>query len=170
MEDVVDYYAEDSLSTVFHDLLAQLEPGCKNDAAFYLSLLHTSPANILELGCRTGRLSLALSKLGHSVEGIDIAEAMLEVARYHRSHLHDDWAKRLNFTTGDMATFSLPRTFDLVIAPYFALNHLLSRDAVLATFLRTAEHLTPTGCFRRSSVGLQASGISNASTTAHLVA
>ena len=55
MEDILPYYAEDSLSAMFHDLLAELEPGCKGDAAFYLSLLRTSPADILELGCGSGR-------------------------------------------------------------------------------------------------------------------
>ena len=46
-----------------------------------------------------------------------------------------------------MTTFSMPGTFHLVIAPYFALNHLPSQEAVLATFMRAAEHLEPDGCF-----------------------
>ena len=29
VEDILPYYAEDSLSAMFHDLLAELEPGCK---------------------------------------------------------------------------------------------------------------------------------------------
>jgi hypothetical protein len=33
MEDVTPYYTEDSLSSTFHDLLAELEPGCKGDGA-----------------------------------------------------------------------------------------------------------------------------------------
>jgi 2-polyprenyl-3-methyl-5-hydroxy-6-metoxy-1,4-benzoquinol methylase len=148
MEDLADYYADDSLSAAFHDLLAQLEPGCANDAAFYLSLLAVNaPANILELGCGAGPIGLALSRIGHNVEGIDIAESMLRIARLHRSRLDVEWANRLKFTNGDMTTFSLPRNFDLVIAPYFALNHLSNREAVFATFKRTAEHLAPTGCF-----------------------
>ena len=32
VEDILPYYAEDSLSAMFHDLLAELEPGCKGDA------------------------------------------------------------------------------------------------------------------------------------------
>ena len=147
MDDVTAYYAEDSLSTMFHDLLAELEPGCKGDAAFYLSLLNACPADILELGCGSGRLSLALSKHGHNVQGIDTAEAMLRLAKFHRSRLDDSGAQRVNFTIGDMTKFSFTRKFDLIIAPYFALNHLPSREAVLATFIRAAEHLAPSRCF-----------------------
>ena len=55
--DVLPYYAEGGFSAIFHDLLAELEPGCKGDAAFYLSLLHINPGRVLELGCGAGRLS-----------------------------------------------------------------------------------------------------------------
>jgi hypothetical protein len=123
VENILPYYSEDSLSAMFHDLLAELESGCKGDAAFYLSLLRTRPADILELDCGSGRLSLALSKHGHNVEG------------------------RVRFTTADMTTFSFPRKFDLIVAPYFALNHLPSENAVLSTFTLVAAHLMPEGYF-----------------------
>ena len=146
-EDILPYYAEGALSTIFHDLLAKLEPGCEGDAAFYLSLLHVNPAKVLELGCGAGRLSFELSKYGHSVAGIDIAESMLRIAKLRRGRLENSWASRVKFIAADMTTFSMPGTFHLVIAPYFALNHLPSQEAVLATFMRAAEHLEPDGCF-----------------------
>jgi SAM-dependent methyltransferase len=146
-QDIRPYYAEGGLSAIFHDLLAELEPGCKGDAAFYLSLLHINPGRVLELGCGAGRLSFELSKYGHKVAGIDIAEPMLRIAKLRRSRLEKSWARRVEFIAGDMTTFSMPGTFHLVIAPYFALNHLPSQKAVLATFMRAAEHLEPDGCF-----------------------
>jgi SAM-dependent methyltransferase len=146
-ENIVDYYAKDSLSTAFHDLLARLEPGCKDDVAFYLSLLRANSSKILELGCGAGRVSFALSNRGHSVIGIDVAEAMLALARLQRSRLDGAWAKRVNFKLADMTSFSFPRKFDLVIAPYFALNHLPSRAAVIETFTRAAGHLRSGGRF-----------------------
>jgi hypothetical protein len=66
MEDILPYYAEDSLSAMFHDLLAELESGCKGDGAFYLSLLHTSPAKILEPDRLRLRLARCLSLLSVS--------------------------------------------------------------------------------------------------------
>jgi SAM-dependent methyltransferase len=146
-ENIVDYYGEDGLSTVFHDLLAGLEPGCRTDISFYASLLHTSPANILELGCGSGRVSLALAKQGHRVQGIDIAPAMLARAEFLRSRLDPAIANRVTFTVANMKSFSFPMKFDLIIAPYFALNHLSSRRAVMEAFARVAEHLMPGGTF-----------------------
>jgi hypothetical protein len=46
-EDILPYYAEGGLSAIFHDLLAEREPGRKRDAAFYLSLLHVNPGRVL---------------------------------------------------------------------------------------------------------------------------
>src|SRR4029077_11768292 len=126
-------YAEGALSAIFHDLLAKLEPGCEGDAAFYLSLLQVNPGRVLELGCGAGRLSFELSKYGHSVAGIDIAESMLRIVKLRRDRLENSWASRVKLIAADMTTFSMPGTFHLVIAPYFALNHLPSQEAVLAT-------------------------------------
>ena len=62
-EDILPYYSEGALSTIFHDLLAKLEPGCEGDAAFYLSLLHVNPAKVLELGCGAGRAELRIEQI-----------------------------------------------------------------------------------------------------------
>jgi SAM-dependent methyltransferase len=146
-ENILPYYAEGGLSAAFHDVLAELEPGCKGDAAFYLSLLSVDSGRILELGCGAGRLSFELSKYGHSVAGIDIAESMLQIAEVRRSRIEKNRARRIEFIRADMTTFSIPENFHLVIAPYFALNHLPSHEAVHATFMRAAEHLEPDGYF-----------------------
>src|SRR6516225_4938193 len=39
------------------------------------------PLDVLDVGCGTGFLSLLLAELGHRVTGIDLAEAMLAMAR-----------------------------------------------------------------------------------------
>jgi SAM-dependent methyltransferase len=143
----LEYYAPEGLSGIFHDLLAKLEPGCKDDVTFYLSQLSTAPRMILELGCGAGRVSLALSKQGHYVEGIDSSQTMLQLALLQADRADSACARRVNFTLADMTSFSFAARFDLVIAPYFGLNHLPSRKAVLETFDRAAEHLRPDGRF-----------------------
>jgi SAM-dependent methyltransferase len=146
-ENILEYYGNDSLSTIFHDFLANHEPGCKTDIGFYASLLHSTPANILELGCGSGRVSLALAKRGHRVEGIDIAQPMLARAELQKDHVDRTIADNVTFTVADMTSFSIPMKYDLIIAPYFALNHLPDGNAVRKTFLRVAEHLSTGGTF-----------------------
>jgi SAM-dependent methyltransferase len=41
----------------------------------------TAPARVLDLGCGTGRLTLALASRGHAVTGVDPARASLDAAR-----------------------------------------------------------------------------------------
>src|SRR6266480_2179865 len=52
------------------------------DTAFYIELAReVAPADVIDLGCGTGRLALALSAHGHSVTAVDPSAPMLGVAR-----------------------------------------------------------------------------------------
>ena len=49
---------------------------------FFLSVVNETPAaRVLDLGCGTGRLALGISAAGHTVVGVDPAQASLEAAR-----------------------------------------------------------------------------------------
>lgn len=51
------------------------------DDDFFLAAVGTPPSRVLDFGCGTGRLTLALAAAGHTVTGVDPARASLDAAR-----------------------------------------------------------------------------------------
>ena len=68
-----------------HPVLVQVYDalfGWSRDDEFFMSVVDASPAaRVLDLGCGTGRLALAMAADGHEVTGVDPARASLEAAR-----------------------------------------------------------------------------------------
>ncbi len=95
-------------------------------------------ASLLELGCGTGSILAALVGLPVLV-GIDRSPEMLARARTK--------VPRASLVRGDLASFALARSFDVVVCVFDTLNHLLTFDAWLATFDAVADHLAPGGLF-----------------------
>lgn len=102
-------------------------------------------ARILDLACGTGTLSIELAKAGYDVTGIDVAAAMLDVARRKQAeqaeNLNIDWQE------GDMRYFLLDEPVDAVLCHYDSLNHLSNETELRGTFLQVAQTLKPGGIF-----------------------
>jgi ubiquinone/menaquinone biosynthesis C-methylase UbiE len=93
-------------------------------------------ASLLDVACGTGvHLARFAGAFGH-VEGLDLSEAMLAVAR---GRLPD-----VALHPGDMRTFELPRRFDAITCMYTAIAHQ-DETELPATLRRFARHLNPGG-------------------------
>lgn len=117
------------------------------DIAWYRALaLDLGPARrILELGAGTGRITLPLLADGHRVSALDRMRPMLD-------HLEAKVAPgdraRLQVVVGDMTAPPLAdASFELVIAPFNALQHLYTHDDLLACFREARRVLVPGGTF-----------------------
>lgn len=98
--------------------------------------LRPPPARVLDAGCGTGRVAIRLTERGYTVVGVDVDQAMLDVARAD--------APRLDWRQGDLATFDLGETFDVVLLAGNIVP-LLEPGTLTAAAERLAAHLSSDG-------------------------
>jgi len=91
-------------------------------------------SSILDIGCATGELALALSKKGHQVVGIDLDEKMIELAREKakRSGLNTEFFIKDMKKIGE--DFS-PESFDVALCFGNTLVHLENPEKIKEVFM-----------------------------------
>jgi ubiquinone/menaquinone biosynthesis C-methylase UbiE len=105
-------------------LLSQIQPGWQ----------------VLEVGCSSGWLSLEMARRGARVEGIDVAESAIEIARRYAAE--NPPSGSVEYAAVDINYCSLPEgKYDLIVA-IGVLHHLVEVEAVLERFQRA---LRPSG-------------------------
>ena len=113
------------------------------DIPFYVQEALSVAGPVLELGCGTGRVSLAIAAEGTDVLGIDISPRMVEAARRKARERHLD--ERAVFDTGDMAELRLDRTFGMVALPFRSFQSMLTVEDQRSALANAARHLAPGG-------------------------
>src|SRR5436309_7203510 len=111
---IADYYDE-----------SPIVKGRVQDVAFYRNAARDFGDPILELGCGTGRITMALAEAGKRITGLDLSERMLERAVKKRATLLVEACERVHLVQGNMAGFDLGEKFRLVIIPFRPFQHLL---------------------------------------------
>ena len=120
------------------------------DVTFYRELAKQrlgggSKKRILELGAGSGRVTIPLARDGHRVVALDQAPAMLAKLGKRVEALPEAVRDRVGIVRGDLCTFEVPGTFDLVIAAFNVFEHLYTRSEVDACLRRVRAHLAPGG-------------------------
>jgi len=115
------------------------------DLAFYLASARDLGDPILELGCGTGRITMALAQSGQHVTGLDLSEKMLERAAKKRAALEAEERQRVHLVHGDMTRFALGEQFRLVIIPFRPFQHLLEVREQMDCLHCVRRHLAPGG-------------------------
>jgi SAM-dependent methyltransferase len=142
------FYEADSLHTEIYDALAATiiaGSSVGGDIDFYRRLARETGGPILDVGCGTGRVAMALAADGHEVVGIDLSAPMLRLAEQRRETLSADVAARLSFRQADMTTLDLGRDFALVVASSRVFQFALTTDAQRQSLAALRSHLRPDG-------------------------
>lgn len=104
---------------------------------YYLALAGDEPKAILDMGCGTGRLAVALAEKGHRVTGADPSAGMMKVARGRPG------AERVRWIDSDAASLALETRFDLIIMTGHVFQVFLDDEDVRATLRALRRHLAP---------------------------
>jgi SAM-dependent methyltransferase len=131
---IADYYDE-----------SPVVKGRTQDVAFYLHAARDFSDPVLELGCGTGRITMALAEAGKRVTGLDLSERMLERATKKRAALFTEERERVQLVQGNMVKFDLGEKFRLVIIPFRPLQHLLKVEQQMDCLECVRKHLAPGG-------------------------
>ena len=97
---------------------------------------HPSATSLLDVACGTG-MHLAHLRAEYEVEGLDLDERLLDVARVRLpdAPLH----------LADMRDFDLGRRFDVVTCLFSSIGYVQTRDELSATLGAMRKHLRPEG-------------------------
>ena len=118
----------------------------QDDIDLILDLADQADGPILELGCGTGRVLLPLLEAGHTVAGIDISPALLEIARKKTRNTRDPLGRESRITNhqADLRTFDLPtKDFAFAFCTSNTLMHLTTQADQLAVLRNVYRHLRP---------------------------
>lgn len=100
--------------------------------------LGVEPSSLLDVACGTGLHLEAFAERVDDVVGLDSAAAMIAIAK---ERLGDDVAVR----HGDMRSFDLERSFDVVTCLFSAIGHVRDADDLHNAVARMAAHVAPGG-------------------------
>lgn len=117
------------------------------DAAYYARISAASGGPVLELGCGNGRITLPIARTGTEVDGVDLAQNMLDDLESKLAGEPMAVRSGVRAYQGDFRYFEPPRTYPLVLLPFNALHHCDSHQDVLAMLAVARRALRPGGRF-----------------------
>lgn len=142
----------DALFAQFYDIIIE-RMGTQNlEIDFWKSCAKVYGDPILELGCGTGRLLLALAEMGYFVMGIDISPHMLRILEQKLSEASSDVRNKVQWKLGDMIDPVVNRhDFRLIIFAASQFLHLKNDDQRLTCLKNSRLLLADSGVLIISS-------------------
>jgi SAM-dependent methyltransferase len=117
--------------------------GFLEDIELYRNFALRCDGPVLELGCGSGRVCLALAQAGFEMTGVDSSPAMLALARAHAAAA--GLQSRVRLQQNDVRTLAFEEQFALAIFPLNGFLHLLTLPDQLAALQSVYRALMPGG-------------------------
>jgi SAM-dependent methyltransferase len=125
----------------FYDLIYhQQRDGVDND--YFQNEIRKTKGKILELGVGTGRLFINALNQGADIYGIDLSQPMIDVLS---QKLKKKQFRRISLQ--NIMDFSFDFKFDLIIAPFRVMMHILDKEQQLMAINNVFKHLKRNGRF-----------------------
>jgi SAM-dependent methyltransferase len=112
------------------------------DHEFFLQEIRKTKGKVLEVGVGTGRMFSDALNLGADIYGLDISDSMIEVLK---NKIPEDQHYRISLQ--NIVDFSFDFKFDLIIAPFRVIMHLLEKDEQIRALNNVYNHLNKNGQF-----------------------
>jgi SAM-dependent methyltransferase len=112
------------------------------DSDFFLNEVIHTKGKVLEIGVGTGRLFMNALNKGADIYGLDISETMLDILY---SKVKKDQHYRICYQ--NIIDFTFDFKFDLIIAPFRVIMHLLDKDEQIMALNNVYKHLNHNGRF-----------------------
>jgi ubiquinone/menaquinone biosynthesis C-methylase UbiE len=122
--------------TIYHNMRDAV------DNEYFQNEIQRSGGKILEIGVGTGRLFINALNQGADIHGLDISESMLEIL-YKK--LQRDQHYRIS--QQNIINFSFDFKFNLIIAPFRVIMHLLNIEEQIKAIDNVYNHLNSNGRF-----------------------
>ena len=133
----------DAWATVYDAVYAYV----RDDLPYYVREARRAGGPVLELGCGTGRVAVALARAGIDVVGVDFSPRMLEAARRNVESA-GALPGSVTLVEADMRRFDPERVggpFRLAIIPFRGFLSLLTVPDQVSTLENVKRHLAPDG-------------------------
>lgn len=142
---VYDTFMDDTPYSTWCDFLEKTikEYGISLPNQKKVDLLASERNLVVDLGCGTGTLTEMLAGRGYDMIGIDLSEAMLQIAMQKK----EENGSEVLYLQQDMRDLDLYSTVGTIISVCDSLNYILEEKELLEVFQKVNQFLYPGGIF-----------------------
>jgi SAM-dependent methyltransferase len=130
---------------LYYNLLYR-DKNYKEEAKYIDSVIrryHPSAQTMIDLGCGTGNHVFEFEKLGYRVDGIDLSEGMLAIARENK----EKGNYKAVFAEGDVRTYRTSGAYDVVVSLFHVMSYQTTNTDLDNAFATAKRLMEPNAVF-----------------------